>query len=219
MDPGKKKFERLIFPTKYVIPKSLKVSHWPSKCINLKHPYIIYNYLSFWSRLFVSNTTIQWVDVCHDIVAHIRWTHPRMIPGCYVCFTQGTWPSFPKNNGGPSWLYKLLTYPHLQSTYSNILLVVFGDDDLIFRGQHHLSTAPFFWEHRKWPHRLRVRGAGPVTVPAAAPWSLKTCCPLKGLQSSCKNPTTDLLQHPDIQQQYRKVLLFSQKKTHVFVQP
>ncbi len=121
MDPGKKKFERLIFPTKYVIPKSLKVSHWPSKCINLKHPYIIYNYLSFWSRLFVSNTTIQWVDVCHDIVAYIRWTHPRMIPGCYVCFTQGTWPSFPKNNGGPSWLYKLLTYPHLQSTYSNIL--------------------------------------------------------------------------------------------------
>ena len=29
--PGKKKFERLIFPTKYVIPKSLKFSHWPSK--------------------------------------------------------------------------------------------------------------------------------------------------------------------------------------------
>ena len=29
--PWKKKFERLIFPTKYVIPKSLKFSHWPSK--------------------------------------------------------------------------------------------------------------------------------------------------------------------------------------------
>ena len=27
----KKKFERLIFPTKYVIPKSLKFSQWPSK--------------------------------------------------------------------------------------------------------------------------------------------------------------------------------------------
>ncbi len=27
----KKKFERLIFPTKYVIPKKLKFSHWPSK--------------------------------------------------------------------------------------------------------------------------------------------------------------------------------------------
>ena len=29
----KKKFERLIFPTKYVIPKSLKFSHWPSKYV------------------------------------------------------------------------------------------------------------------------------------------------------------------------------------------
>ncbi len=29
--PWKKKFERLIFPAKYVIPKSLKFSHWPSK--------------------------------------------------------------------------------------------------------------------------------------------------------------------------------------------
>ncbi len=29
----KKKFERLIFPTKYVIPKSLKFSHWPSKWV------------------------------------------------------------------------------------------------------------------------------------------------------------------------------------------
>ena len=27
----KKPFERLIFPTKYVIPKRLKFSHWPSK--------------------------------------------------------------------------------------------------------------------------------------------------------------------------------------------
>ena len=32
MDPEKKKFE-LYFPTKYVIPKSLKFSHWPSKYI------------------------------------------------------------------------------------------------------------------------------------------------------------------------------------------
>ncbi len=31
--PWKKTFERLIFPTKYVIPKSLKFSHWPSKPI------------------------------------------------------------------------------------------------------------------------------------------------------------------------------------------
>ncbi len=30
MDPEKKKFEPY-FPTKYVIPKSLKFSHWPSK--------------------------------------------------------------------------------------------------------------------------------------------------------------------------------------------
>ena len=29
--PWKKKFERLIFPTKYVIQKSLKFSHWSSK--------------------------------------------------------------------------------------------------------------------------------------------------------------------------------------------
>ena len=33
MDPEKKKFERLILPTKYVIPKSLKFNHWPSKSL------------------------------------------------------------------------------------------------------------------------------------------------------------------------------------------
>ncbi len=30
MDPEKKRLN-FIFPTKYVIPKSLKFSHWPSK--------------------------------------------------------------------------------------------------------------------------------------------------------------------------------------------
>ena len=35
LDPEKKRFERLIFPTKYVIPKSLKFSHWPRKIIYL----------------------------------------------------------------------------------------------------------------------------------------------------------------------------------------
>ncbi len=38
MDPEKKKFERLIFPTQYVIPKSLKFSHWPSKFLEKKVP-------------------------------------------------------------------------------------------------------------------------------------------------------------------------------------
>ena len=33
MDPQKKSLN-FIFPTKYVIPKSLKFSHWPSKYIN-----------------------------------------------------------------------------------------------------------------------------------------------------------------------------------------
>ena len=33
LDPAKKPFEQLIFPTKYGIPKSSKpVSHWLSKC-------------------------------------------------------------------------------------------------------------------------------------------------------------------------------------------
>ena len=32
MDPGKKSLN-FIFPTKYVIPESLKFSHWPSKYI------------------------------------------------------------------------------------------------------------------------------------------------------------------------------------------
>ncbi len=32
MDPGKNSLN-FIFPTKYVIPKSLKFSHWPSKLI------------------------------------------------------------------------------------------------------------------------------------------------------------------------------------------
>ena len=39
MDPEKKSLN-FIFPTKYVIPKSLKFSHWPSKTIketNIKH--------------------------------------------------------------------------------------------------------------------------------------------------------------------------------------
>ena len=31
MDPEKKEFELYIFPTKYVIPKSLKFSHWLSE--------------------------------------------------------------------------------------------------------------------------------------------------------------------------------------------
>ena len=36
MDPEIKPFERLTFPTKYVIPKSLTpVSHWPSKEIRI----------------------------------------------------------------------------------------------------------------------------------------------------------------------------------------
>ena len=34
LDPEKQTFERLIFPTKYVILKSLKFSHWPSKATN-----------------------------------------------------------------------------------------------------------------------------------------------------------------------------------------
>ncbi len=33
MDPEKKSLN-FIFPTKYVIPKSLKFSHWPSKFID-----------------------------------------------------------------------------------------------------------------------------------------------------------------------------------------
>ena len=32
MDPDKKSLN-FIFPTKYVIPKSLKFSHWPSKLV------------------------------------------------------------------------------------------------------------------------------------------------------------------------------------------
>ena len=40
MDPEKKSLN-FIFPTKYVIPKSLKFSHWPSKLVgpidDLKH--------------------------------------------------------------------------------------------------------------------------------------------------------------------------------------
>ena len=35
MDPEKKSVN-FIFPTKYVIPKSLKFSHWPSKAISGK---------------------------------------------------------------------------------------------------------------------------------------------------------------------------------------
>ncbi len=34
MDPEKKSLN-FIFPTKYVIPKSLKFSHWPSKFISV----------------------------------------------------------------------------------------------------------------------------------------------------------------------------------------
>ena len=34
----KKKSLNFIFPTKYVIPKSLKFSHWPSKMYKLKTP-------------------------------------------------------------------------------------------------------------------------------------------------------------------------------------
>ena len=34
MDPEKKSLN-FIFPTKYVIPKSLKFSHWPSKTIDI----------------------------------------------------------------------------------------------------------------------------------------------------------------------------------------
>ena len=38
MDPEKKKFGLDIFPTKYVIPKSLKFSHWPTKFLRLHTP-------------------------------------------------------------------------------------------------------------------------------------------------------------------------------------
>ena len=38
MDPEKKSFN-FIFPTKYVIPKSLKFSHWPSKQHNFTKNY------------------------------------------------------------------------------------------------------------------------------------------------------------------------------------
>ena len=31
LDPEEKKIERLIFPTKYVVPKSLKFGHWLSE--------------------------------------------------------------------------------------------------------------------------------------------------------------------------------------------
>ena len=36
MEPWNKSLN-FIFPTKYVIPKSLKFSHWPSKCSRLRH--------------------------------------------------------------------------------------------------------------------------------------------------------------------------------------
>ena len=39
MDPEKKSLN-FIFPTKYVIPKSLKFSHWPSKLFNYIQIYV-----------------------------------------------------------------------------------------------------------------------------------------------------------------------------------
>ena len=36
MDPEKKSL-KFTFPTKYVIPKSLKFSHWPSKWFTMVH--------------------------------------------------------------------------------------------------------------------------------------------------------------------------------------
>ena len=50
MDPEKKSLN-FIFPTKYVIPKSLKFSHWPSK---------LFNYI----QIYVQNCI--WVPFCPD---------------------------------------------------------------------------------------------------------------------------------------------------------
>ena len=53
MDPGKKSLN-FVFPTKYVIPKSLKFSHWPSKPLR--------GVWRFWRLFFrrLRNRNLQW---------------------------------------------------------------------------------------------------------------------------------------------------------------
>ncbi len=52
MDPEKKEFERLIFPTKYVIQKSLKFSQWLGKI------YIYYRYIDLGLNVWMQQSTL-----------------------------------------------------------------------------------------------------------------------------------------------------------------
>ena len=75
MDPEKKSLN-FIFPTKYVIPKSLKFSHWPSKiCLSYERRIDVLFFLQalslvivFASRADQGPSALTWFGVSHPNV-------------------------------------------------------------------------------------------------------------------------------------------------------
>ena len=92
MDPEKKSLN-FIFPTKYVIPKSLKFSHWPSKGVIYHSYHSIYNWLfrahlvevkqiwtkhsRWWPSRDLNNSTILGSHLC-NIWVRVTWTHRQV---------------------------------------------------------------------------------------------------------------------------------------------
>ena len=100
------------------------ISNIPSYLYQPKTSIYIYNYIiSSVSGPGPLCQTQQWVEPSRNRGPHPMnpskddtWVLRVFYPRYLAQFSQKQW--------WPSWLYKLLTYPHLQSTYSNILLVV-----------------------------------------------------------------------------------------------